>query len=122
MRKNLKAAWKAWEEWKPYASRSGSLRVEVAKGGCPNTPTRRRVIYSYRTPILVWQGGSLVLNVSKYSRTTTAQQNSLRALLTASGFWWSEVDDLPRECRVEAVQDGWRQSGAQYRYGRRYAA
>lgn len=116
MRKNLKAAWKAWEEWKPYASRSGSLRVEVRRR------SGLRVIYSYRTPILVWQGGSLVLNVSKYSRTTTAQQNSLRALLTASGFWWSEVDDLPRECSVEAVQAGWRQSGAQYRYGRRYAA
>jgi hypothetical protein len=68
-----------------------------------------RAIYSYDTPILVWQGGRLVLNVTKYSRTTSMHQNGIRALLSIETprLFCYQIDNLPRGCSPEDVLAGW---------------
>jgi len=59
----------------------------IAIARCPAISTNTIAINSYKTPILS-RGfpGEVILNVQKYSVTTTKQQNTIRALLTFDGY------------------------------------
>jgi hypothetical protein len=61
--------------------------------------TDGRVIYSYSTPLLMITGGRVVLNVTRYSVTTTIHQNALRVECAGA----VEVDGLERGCGVAAL-------------------
>lgn len=83
MRVNVRRVWDAWREHR-HAGR-GSISTDG------------EVICSYRTPI-VWRdkSGSVTVNILRYSKTTTTQQNSLLAALAAAGIEptvvWSTPD------------------------------
>jgi hypothetical protein len=103
MRKNTRAAFMHWDDPRePAPRKSRAIHVVRGDGGF-------RAIYSYDTPILVWQGGRLVLNVTKYNRATSMHQNGIRALLASEmpTFWYYTIDNLPRGCSPEDVLAGW---------------
>jgi hypothetical protein len=59
----------------------------IAIARCPAISTNKIAINSYKTPILS-RGfpGEVILDVQKYSTTTTKQQNTLRGLLISDGY------------------------------------
>lgn len=86
MRQNTQKAFNAWNVGKVYRA--------PGRNGSPIW-TDGRSIYSYSTPILQRADdavGPARLNVSRYSVTTSQQQNGLRSLLTMSGVRFTEVD------------------------------
>ena len=86
MRQNTQKAFSAWNAGRNYRA--------PGRNGSPIW-TDGRSIYSYTTPILQRPDESsepVRLNVSKYSVTTSQQQNGLRSLLTLSGVRFTEID------------------------------
>lgn len=71
MRKNLQLVFEAWR------------RGESRPGTSINTDGN--VIRSYTTPIVKRTESGVLFNHTNYSKTTTAQQNSLRVLLRQAG-------------------------------------
>ena len=53
-------------------------------------------ILSYNTPILWREDGKVVLNETKYSRTTSNQQTGLRVLLAEAKVEYTTVDNIKR--------------------------
>jgi hypothetical protein len=65
-------------------------------------------IYSYATCILAQQrDGTFVLNVTKYSNTTSDKQSSIRAWgpIRAGLSIVAQVDGMPRGCSPERLLD-----------------
>ena len=54
--------------------------------------TEGNIIYSYTTPIVVKENGQIKFNGTRYSVTTSCQQNSLRYLLEKNGLDYQEVE------------------------------
>lgn len=83
MRKNLK---ETFDSWKSSSSRKIS-KDSVSTDGV--------FIYSYSTPILRWiiPGAVAVLNETRYSKTTSSQQNGLRYLLHRHDILFEEVNE-----------------------------
>lgn len=52
--------------------------------GC-SISTDGRKLYSYSTPIAEWRGDVVAIDSSKYSNTTTLQQNDLALMLKQNG-------------------------------------
>ena len=73
MRKGTQNVYKAWTEFKRLRSQDSVW-------------TDGTTIYSYATPI-VWRmgDGSVMMNVARYSVTTSCHQNGLRFLLNCDG-------------------------------------
>ncbi len=86
MRKNTQAAYNLWE--------SGGRSTASVRG--TSIWTDGKIIYSYGTPLLmVAPGGDvLILNVTKYSVTTSQQQGGLGFLLR--GYDVLEVSGIPQ--------------------------
>lgn len=68
MRKNAVETFKAWAAGK-NKKKSASIWTDG------------ETVYSYGTAIMRRKGGTIVLNVQKYSPTTSNHQNTLRILL-----------------------------------------
>ena len=72
----------------------------LAGEGCKKYPsiwTDGKTIFSYGTPILHRVSESVVVfNGTKYSHTTTQQQNSIRVALSWIGAFVFAGDDFPR--------------------------
>lgn len=89
-RKNVTRAFEAWYRGKSFGKEGDSVWSNGSR------------IYSYRTWLVdknIGSGGEsdeVLLNVTKYSSTTTQQQNSLRLFLRQSGINAVEIDDVPR--------------------------
>lgn len=86
MRQNTQKAFNAWNAGKNYRA--------PGRNGSPIW-TDGRSIFSYGVAILTrpdYSAQSIRLNVTKYSVTTSQQQNGLRTLLTSSGTRFEEVD------------------------------
>lgn len=73
MRKNVENVFNSW-----WNARENKQHETIHTNG--------QTIFSYRTPIIFRTEGGILLDSTKYSKTTTRQQNSLRALLTSKGF------------------------------------
>ena len=83
MRKNLRAAYDAWQQHRPARPAASCW-------------TDGTTLYSYDTAILTRAGdGQRVLNMTRYSRTTSTQQHALAAVVEAR-----EVSGLPRGATV----------------------
>ena len=83
MRKNTMETFKAWVDGK----RARPARSIWTLGG---------VVYSYSTAIAKFSPESdrhMIVNVSRYSVTTTNQQRGLIALAKSNGFKVTEVDE-----------------------------
>ena len=68
MRKNTQEVYRAW-------------KMGRALHRCRSIWTDGETVYSYSTPILRYKLGAPMMNMVKYSRTTSNHQNSLTALL-----------------------------------------
>lgn len=91
MRKNAAAVYAAWLDGRPLR-RARSIWTDGES------------IYSYDTAILARDAANVILNVTKYSQTTTTHQNGLAVAL--GGHWpirrpspapVLEVDGMPLE-------------------------
>jgi hypothetical protein len=93
MRKNTTVAFAAWEACKT-ANPSQAIRSDGVS------------IWSYATCLVAYdaQTDGVILNVTKYSQTTTQQQNGLRLLLQRSGYGIIEVDGLDRGVTPEDLR------------------
>lgn len=65
------------------------LDKRSAKGA--SISTDGATLWSYNTRIAKWDGGRVILNARKYSRTTSTQQNDFRACARARGVEVVEV-------------------------------
>ena len=85
MRENMRKVWTAWTKGKACKA-AGSVWTDG------------QTIYSYYTAILTRRqsDGSLHLNNTQYSRTTSDKQRSIRTLLRASETPYFVGDDMPR--------------------------
>lgn len=77
MRVYMKKLLKAFDEGKGFNYSSASVVGNV--------------IFSYRTPIAKKQGKTILLNATKYSITTTLQQNAIREYASEKGLKVKEV-------------------------------
>lgn len=78
-RKNTQQAVKAWIEGRSFRARGRNGSPIWTTGG---------VLYSYSQPIGKWSdadGRAAILNVTKYSVTTSCQQGGVRDLLRQAG-------------------------------------
>ena len=88
MRKNVKNAVQSWSD------RSVNYTS-------PTISTDGNTIFSYNTAILERVGSDMaILNVTRYSQTTTKQQNAVASLLKSNGFKFSTVDNVPIDTRT----------------------
>jgi hypothetical protein len=89
-RKNVEYVYQAWSKGK---------RVKPSE----SIWTDGIVIYSYNTWILARiRGGAVLLNATKYSVTTTQQQNGLRQLLRMDNVrFYESKPDVPRGARLD---------------------
>lgn len=78
MRVNVRKVMTAWSQGKSLNYHSIS--------------TNGITVFSYRTPILYYENGVLILNRRKYSSTTTTQQNSIVVFLESRNIPFTEVD------------------------------
>lgn len=85
MRKNIQKVIEAWR--RGYEATGDSRRTCWTDGGS---------IYSYKTCLLTEFGGSLILNVTSYSPTTSQQQSAIRQMLADRISRIIEVDDIPQ--------------------------
>ena len=79
-RKNTQQAVKAWIEGRSFRARGRNGSPIWTTGG---------VLYSYSQPIGKWsdaQRHTAILDVSKYSVTTSCQQGGVRAILLSKGY------------------------------------
>jgi hypothetical protein len=81
MRVNVKNALEAWNR-RESCRKSRSVWTDGS------------ILYSYNTPILFTREGKTVLNVRKYSSTTSTQQNSLYAYLTVNRIPFIEEGEV----------------------------
>lgn len=82
MRKNTQDTFKAWRNGKSF------------KAGGAAVWTDGKEIFSYSTPIVTVKGNVVTLNNTRYSVTTTCQQNGLAVLLTQSGIRYETTEDV----------------------------
>jgi hypothetical protein len=83
MRRNCEDALQRWanDTPSPRSKQHGSVWTDG------------KVIWSYGTALVLQDHGGIALNVTKYSVTTSAHQNALRAELPCS---FIEVDGVPQ--------------------------
>lgn len=72
----------------PFRGSSVSSDVRIS---LLNTDIRPYTVYSYDTAVCIVYGDRCILNITKYSRTTSKIQNILRKMFPAATF----VDNLP---------------------------
>lgn len=95
MRKNVQDAYRRW--------RQGDDSTPAQRG--TSIWSNGRDIYSYATCLLTnTPDGRVIMNATRYSVTTTQQQNSLLVLLNRDGFVFETVDDLDRGVDREALR------------------
>jgi len=80
MRKNVENVFSSW-----WNARENKKNKTIHTNG--------QTIFSYRTPIIFRTADGILLDSTKYSKTTTSQQNSLRGLLTSKGFKRQEIKE-----------------------------
>ena len=83
MRNNILETFKKWK--------LRETRV-LKRDSCSTDGT---ILYSYNTPILRWviPGSVAILNKTKYSKTTSSQQNNLRSLLVNHEILFQEESE-----------------------------
>lgn len=89
VRKNVKQVFEAWSEgkWKT-APRGGGGYVSIRTDG--NT------IFSYDTPIVMrGKDGRVLVNVTRYSNTTSLQQYNIKFALSQAGIEFETIDNMP---------------------------
>lgn len=86
MRKNTQAVMRAWRE-----SKSARHGQSISTDG--------ETIYSYSTAIVTRHNGKIIVNDTRYSVTTTQQQNSIKAELAMLGINFDTVTGIPHGAR-----------------------
>ena len=97
MRKNTRLVIDAWRNSKPLKQ-------------CQSIWTDGEAIYSYATCLVVTEEDApLILNMTKYSRTTTIHQNSLLVWFAKLGEQVIVMGDFPRGVTPEQILRTWKE-------------
>lgn len=82
---------KAWLDGRKASSAVRNIEngVFVERGASISTDGKK--LYSYWTPIAWWENGMAVIDMRKYSSTTSRQQSDLKYLLAQTGVVVKEI-------------------------------
>lgn len=65
-------------------------------------------VYSYRTCMVARANdGTVIVNATKYSVTTSCQQSGIRYYLVSNGVAYVEINRLPIGCDADALRDAY---------------